>query len=240
MLTGWRWRLRAGSVRFAHRDRRDHLGVGCWVFGRPAAGTGAPTSRLPHHWHSDTLSHACWVGLAAHKADSFSGCGQACAYTTLLLPRIAAQNRLHRLSISGTGGQQQGREDHRRPHDASPTGRAPRLWRLNDDLKPVACGATRRPHGQVSVAAGMSQLQIENYAQVIGNLPVFLRLGVASAKHRRVLFAGAQLPGRAVVAWAIIIAGRGWRCGHGSVGMSGSERVEARGGPFGNLWQTYA
>ena len=165
--------------------------VGCWVFGRPAAGTGAPTSRLPHHWHSDTLSHACWVGLAAHKADSFSGCGQACAYTTLLVLRTGCTV----CPSPGTGCQQQGREDHRRPHDASPTGRAPRLWRLNDDLKPVACGATRRPHGQVSVAAGMSQLQIENYAQVIGNLRAFFQLGVAAAKHRRVLLPTPSCPG---------------------------------------------
>ncbi|MFZ0850492.1 MAG: hypothetical protein WAO08_14935, partial [Hyphomicrobiaceae bacterium] len=73
---------------------------------------------------------------------------------------------------------------------------------MNDDLKPIACGATRLP---LTGKCGTSQLQIENYAQVIGNLPVFLQLGVAAAKHRRVLFAGAQLPGRAVVAWANII-----------------------------------
>ena len=45
------------------------------------------------------------------------------------------------------------------------------------------------------VAAGMSQLQIENYAQVIGNLPAFLGLGVAEAKHRRVLLPARSCPG---------------------------------------------
>ena len=110
---------------------------------------------------------------------------------------IGAQNRLHRLSIPGTGCQRQGREDHRRPHDTHPppAGRQDSSgW--NDDLKArCLCGATRRAHGQVSVAAGMSQLQIENYAQVIGNLPAFLGLGVAAAKHRRVLLPARSCPG---------------------------------------------
>ena len=63
----------------------DHPRVGCWVFGRPAAGTGAPSARLLPIGTATRLSHASWVGLAAHKADSFSGCGQACASTTFLL-----------------------------------------------------------------------------------------------------------------------------------------------------------
>ena len=62
----------------------DHPRVGCCV--RQARRRhGRPEGSAAAHWHSDTLSPASWVGLAAHKADSFSGCGQACASTTFLL-----------------------------------------------------------------------------------------------------------------------------------------------------------
>ena len=63
---------------------------------------------------------------------------------------IAAQNRLRRLPISGAGGQQQGREDHRRPHETHPPPAGRQGSSVNDDLKPIACGATRLPlTGQV-------------------------------------------------------------------------------------------
>ena len=165
----WRGNEQAGSE--AHSERsRDGGGVSvpgpCGL--RTATGgttlgldvgcsTGPPPARAPRP--------LCCCPLAQRHASArlLGGRGRTQGRQLLRLRAgvrihhffIGAQNRLHRLSISGTGCQRQGRDDHR-PHDThSPPAGGQDTSGWNDDLK-ARClrGATRRPHGQVWLPPG--------------------------------------------------------------------------------------